>query len=844
MRNELKEAHLLIKRSSDKERNPIKHAKPVVKEGRFQELNDVKTTMLDFSSPEKESKKDLAHHKEVEEITNHDISQQLEEALTKLKGEKDVVEALENQQLRIISELETLQMKHKTTLEKLRKREDRERGLKKWISQLEWQLKKVQEVCSLEKEVARASQDSEDGVKDKVERSQVEGTLERTKGELETAQALISKFQEEKDSQINVEQEIDIAESETALAIISLQEEIIKLQNEVAAAVQNEDLAKESIAELVAELQILKVKAAQEDSEMVASHNRISSAEKHVETEPLKKEWEIATARLLEHLTEGEHALTEAVHEMDGIMEDSLSQTTMYPSERQFQQVAVQMLEKNKTADFLQMQLQQARDLVTDAERKVQALSKLANDLNLDPCKQSEILQQKVAASEAKLRDLERTSTASSIMLWWLLEKPERMRVELERGSVEVSSLQLEADGTVTRIEESDCLLPKFQNQLDHDQVLLKAAEEEAVVKLSVHNQSLEDLDRHKHELVAVMEHKEQKDVQLVQIQEENSNLHLELGGWKTKFVQLSVEKDRLEVLRIEDGEKWEKVSTVASIMVCWLRKKIEVDQDLQNSLGAEFGIKLEEKERVISDLKSQMVINQAVLERGEEKLKSMLDECRSLRLDLETASNGIEQKDLSLVAMRMDVTKLQEDLISCEIQRLQLAQAKERLEAEGAESGEALEALKQKVSQVEMQLQVAEGAVKEMVTAQEGLAVAQEEWMLEKAGLVAAAKETLERNLKLEQELKFAYDELDKIQTEIYDSEAREFAVEEERNSLVTKLKGKVAALQLRVDTSELQVFELLPLFSCTMIVCASLEVFSSLRFVKNHISNLLQNS
>lgn len=251
-----------------------------------------------------------------------------------------------------------VQGEHKKVLEKLKRREERERILRKKIDRLEHELMKEQEIRELEQEYAHLEEVDEAG------RLVLEKKLENAKRELETAHAENLKLKEE-------ESEKDLtrceAESETVLAITSLQAELVGLKAEAELADKELAAAKETASDLASQLDSTRMMLADvqnEKSQVTEKYESLLEV-KDSEIETLRKDWQSATVKLIDYLAEGDQALNEASLEMEQIFCDYL------PCSARTSRDSVnhsRTNERRKAVEQLKQQLQHAQELAKDTE--------------------------------------------------------------------------------------------------------------------------------------------------------------------------------------------------------------------------------------------------------------------------------------------------------------------------------------------------------------------------------------------------------------------------------------------------------------------------------------------
>lgn len=324
-----------------------------------------------------------------------------------LDHEKALVEALESQNLLSIQEFEALQCEHNKAMEKLKRREERERILRKKIERLEFELVKEQELRALEREYAELNEDNE-------EKLTLETKLEVAKRELEVAHTDNLKLKEE-------ESEKDVtrcqAETETVLAITSMQSEILTLKDEAESA--NKELAalREQVAQLTNELDNVSLMLASMKEENVKLLGKYEALQKEKDT------LIDYSADQAQALNETDHSLNEASHEMEQIFSYF---PPLHPARSSRDGTVVsRTAEKKKAVEQLKQQLQHAQELAKDTEGRVRVLSEAAfamatSQPHETPHKQHmETLQSEM---ELAKRDFERSAYAMSIFVRWLLD--------------------------------------------------------------------------------------------------------------------------------------------------------------------------------------------------------------------------------------------------------------------------------------------------------------------------------------------------------------------------------------------------------------------------------------
>lgn len=292
-----------------------------------------------------------------------ELAEVAEKASSKLAQEKAVVDALENQHIIARNEIDTLQGSHKKLVYRLKRRDEKVRLLKRKIDRLVWELTKEHELRDVEREM-------EGGEKlNNEELMALELKLENAKKDLEAARELNAKVQEEQHLQKIRQQNFDYSrsevETETALAITFMQEELIAMEDEW---FEKETASQEQVARLREELaDALRMSDdIRHENLNLRKEYEAMTKEKDTEISTLRRSWEAASGKIIDYLAEGDQALFDAVQEMEDLVELSI------PSR------VVQQTNKNRAYEFLCEQLKHAQDVARDTERKVRELSRAA----------------------------------------------------------------------------------------------------------------------------------------------------------------------------------------------------------------------------------------------------------------------------------------------------------------------------------------------------------------------------------------------------------------------------------------------------------------------------------
>ncbi|KAG0605936.1 hypothetical protein M758_9G099600 [Ceratodon purpureus] len=301
------------------------------------------------------------------------------------------------------------------------------------------------------------------------ERTENGASLETSERELGAVESVITESQEVRTLPVNYVKSVDV---DTMSAIRSLVEEIVKLKPQVAVAEQSMAAAKLNASELINELQssMLVIKAVQEESKNWAAQSEALLKEKDMAARA-RQEWEVATARLLENLHEGEHALTDAVREMEGILDDSLNQPT-------------------------------ALDIVREREH-----------LNLQQFDMT-------TPDKAKQEDADQN---------------ERAKGELGDKDCLISNLQLELERATVNLVEKDLLISRLQLEQDRDREHVREADAQVVAAVSEQSTLPHEIEKHRLELTTVSKRMEDTELDLAHMQDVWTGVPVELCSCERK---------------------------------------------------------------------------------------------------------------------------------------------------------------------------------------------------------------------------------------------------------------------------------------------------------------------
>ena len=563
-------------------------------------------------------------------------------------------------------------------------------------------------------------------------------------------------------------------EPEASAIITSLQEELGE---------QREDVAKNTATELVTELQDVKLVVEAVQRQGSESPANSLSGQKDVEARALQN-WEVATTRLLEYLNEGDHALTEAVNEMEGLRSESLLLGDASPSRMHLK---LMMASPSPSRMYLKHMM-----MNSPSPSRMQLKHMMTS-----PSPQAVAAGSKGKGSVANHQGLEKKLKVCSVLLSWLSEK---MATD--------SSAKVE----LNCVEEKRSLLSSFENdlQVDPSNALLKEADSKTEVEIYVQTPLPEYKGTSSLELSTLFDgvQQSQSETDLAQMRGEISNLKVELMGCETKRERLAMEKNELALKLERTEEMWNKSSMVLSTLVCWSLDCRVADQEVQRLKNAEFDASLQERDNQITGLRSDIEKSAAQVREHMHEFELLLSHNQRWMLDLDEARKEIINKDQALLEMQNEFMKVQEELVQCEDRRLRLDVEKGKLEIQVTESGEALEALREKVTLITEQLQVSEGKVVEMTTTQAAMAIAQENWALQKEGLESHAKEVEEKSRNLEEELEAARIELYTIQAQLSEAESQKTTLFQEGNRVAAELEDEIQAWKHCAKECDQEVF------------------------------------
>ena len=568
---------------------------------------------------------------------NEEHKLQLEDALCKAAEEKAYIEALEGQQVLSINEIEKCQEEMEKLVLKLKRRDERERLLKKKVNQLEWELSKEKELREIEREV-------EDGeALDEEERDALELKLENAKRELEKARELNNKIQGEQDLQSLKQKVMDYsrseAETETALVITSMQEELAALEEELSTANQNAVAAHEKVALLTEELENVKAMLDSAQEEILSAnekHEKIVE-EKDTEIESLQRSWEAATNKLTEHLEIGDQALFEAVLEMEELMELSRPQRRLSHTT------------KTQAFDFLHKQLQDAQEMARDAEKKVRALSRTSL--------QAAFLQ------EGGSKD------ATDNFRPQFLDDVIRLQQEAQTQEVTRVKLVAEQDFAESRMAECEAMLLAMQGNLAHAEMKLHQAEDRSLELAKAQDALAVAKEEWNCEKATLLNELSEREQQCTSVQQALTSLQFQLQDAESREEGLTMELEQLRLAKEDWGAQEEKLEEELEELRFGMKQpKLEVIMEHDDEVADDHIAVITEKEKELQFARSALAkLNLELHEVAEahgclrleftrriaEKVV-MKTECASLEIELDEATSIAKQAQEKIEGLKL----------------------------------------------------------------------------------------------------------------------------------------------------------------------------------------------
>ncbi|KAG0556184.1 hypothetical protein KC19_11G032900 [Ceratodon purpureus] len=689
-----------------------------------------------------------------------------------LDHERAVMEALENQHLSSIQEFEALQAEHTKVLEKLKRREERERILRKKIDRLEHELMKEQEIRDLEQEYAHLEEVDEAG------RLVLEKKLEDAKRQLKSAHAENLKLKEE-------ESEKDLtrcqAESETVLAITSMQAEIVGLKAEAEVADRELAAARETASDLGSQVESVRMMLsdAQNENLQVTEKYQSMLKVKDSEIEALRKDWQSATVKLIDYLAEGDQALNEASSEMEQIFCDYL------PSSARSSRDSVnhsKTNEKRSAVEQLKEQLQHAQELAKDTEGRVRVLSETAfamataqaqetpqkvHHLSVQAAEAMEVLQREVDSSRQKLLEFEKNATVMSVLMLWLAESVEAKEMA---GSIARAELK----GMEVVNNEKELRLSQLRNAQETDQALLRESEEKV-------SQLLEDLE----DVKGVAAEREKA---VADLASESARLQLALEALETERKDLAELKEKAESAAAEASSAAAELKEELALARSQLK---EAEEKASEAAAAHESLAIvkEEWEAEKTGLQSDIYRLENERSSGEAEMEAL----RLALAEVQARCDGLSSQLLEKEAEQtenVEAWKARESVKDCEI--AELKEQSEVLSRTSARNEEELSESRKELETLQAELQVKQALVQEVEARRLEAVQASEQLMKEKDEKLAALKEESER-MSCMSVKKEDGEVVDKRRLEILQEEirARERALEEVEKRLLESVQS-----------------------------------------------------
>ncbi|KAK6916496.1 Kinesin motor domain [Dillenia turbinata] len=283
------------------------------------------------------------------------ISDQNERAKIELAESKSVIEALESQQILSINEIEDLRNSSSHNAELLKRQEAEIFSLKEQLYSRE-----LRDVPTFK------HSGSED--------SPLQAKLKRVQDSLEMAKRLNTWYQSDYAHKASNEEEMDEirrqVEAETAEVIVCLQEELAILQEQVQNSNMKEMATNESIAILESKLQERNDRLHQITQDNKNLSEKLEEKEERLRE--LSEEWELMSAEILGHLTDGSGALVDASEHLSFIS-NSIPQRRSWISE-QVSQMIKYLTEKEILIEDLNKCLVDANNKRTELESMLRSL--------------------------------------------------------------------------------------------------------------------------------------------------------------------------------------------------------------------------------------------------------------------------------------------------------------------------------------------------------------------------------------------------------------------------------------------------------------------------------------
>lgn len=638
-------------------------------------------------------------------------------------------------------------------------------------------------------------------------------SLKTTERHPQTAQLMKTELQENQNLQGLSGNNMNIVDLDTVRVIRSLLEEIVKLKAHVITAEQTTPASKWNSSELVKELlnSILVIQAVQEERKKWAAQNEALLKEMDTATRA-RQEGEAATSRLLEHLYEGEHALTDAVREMEGILDDSLSQPTALDRVQEREHLNVQQLDMT-TPDITS---QKHADQVKQEGEHAQVNS----------------IKRSFSICTTMLSWFSETLSAESTTKDTLMTLNERAMEELGKKDSLILSLQSQLERASVYLFDRDSLVSKLQYEQGRNQERLREADAQAGAAANVHVKLLDDIEKLRLEVTTVSKRMEDSELELAQVQDVLTDLKVELIGCERKREELAVEREQLAAEVFYEREIFERSCTVSATMVWWLQNKLAADEEAQKLNSEEISFRVSERDRMVMN---QSTEDTMMPEDHMKKREILINHNSEHMQEVNDIRDEIAAKDSLLGDMQTNILRLQEELSASEDLSLHLAMEKEKLQMQLSECAQISKALEGELSRVQTDLQAAEVKVVELAIVQAGMLIVQEEWGLGKQGLEREAREAKQRCTQLQQELERTHNLSQKFEVELEEAHTQETVLREEKGAALINLEEELRRAQISAEAFKDQVSKIdtYLIFMCTtsgfLFLSASTNRFSS---------------
>ncbi|WOH04683.1 hypothetical protein DCAR_0624095 [Daucus carota subsp. sativus] len=373
------------------------------------------------------------------------LTKQYEDAKEELREAKSVIDALENQQLLSISEMEDLRNSNTHCMKLVHKLEHE-------ISNLKQQgfRKEIKDVASFKHS--------------KTKDSPLQLKLKKMHDSLDNAKRLNMCYQSDLASHASNEEEMDEVrrqvEAETAEVIVCLQEELGNLQEQFLNSTSKEEEAEGKLMHLHTELKKLV-----DDNEALSQNNKIlceKLADKDKQLENLSVDSEIVISEIEAALAGGCEALKDASDQLDGISGSILKRKTWISE--QVGKMTKSISEKELLIEELNCCLEDANNRKNDLEvmmRSLRGAALVITEEHQKDCaeKENQIilltselcdkrltiaeLEKKIKYGEEELRKASKSATVAFVIVSRLSETNSRYLHTLENKNIQLT----ESDG-------------------------------------------------------------------------------------------------------------------------------------------------------------------------------------------------------------------------------------------------------------------------------------------------------------------------------------------------------------------------------------------------------------